>query len=95
MKLDGNRLGLTLGILIAGMHVAWLILVAVGVSTAKSVYDWILALRHLRISYVVTPFNIGAVIFLVIITFVTALPLRHSCRSTLGCVKGKVSAINL
>lgn len=67
-KLNGKHVGLAVGSFTALCHLVWAILVGFG--GAKPVVDFVLGLHHLSIPYVITPFNVGQAVTLVILTFV-------------------------
>lgn len=67
-KSEKNKIGLTLGILFACVHLVWAILVAAGV--AQLAMDWILSLHMMTVSMTVTAFSLGNTIGLLIISFV-------------------------
>lgn len=67
-KLNKNAVGLTLGSLVALAHLGWLILVGVGL--AKPLYDLILKLHHISLSYTILPLSLGLAVGLLTITFI-------------------------
>lgn len=67
-KLNKNAVGLTLGSLVALAHLGWLILVSIGL--AKPLYDLILKLHHISLSYAILPLSSGLAVGLLAITFV-------------------------
>lgn len=67
-KLNKNAVGLTLGALVALAHLGWLILVSIGL--AKPLYDLILKLHHISLSYAILPLSLGLAIGLLAITFI-------------------------
>lgn len=66
MKLDPQKTGLVLGSFAALMHLAWSLLVAVGL--AQWWMDWVLSIHFLNNPYTVKSFDIATALTLVIIT---------------------------
>ena len=66
-KLNENKTGLTLGGLFALAHLAWLILVVLGL--AKPFLNFILMLHHISFSFDMLPFAFGPALGLLICTF--------------------------
>ena len=64
---ENNAIGLALGILLSGMHAAWLILVYIGL--AKPLMDWVLGLHMIQIPFSMMEFNSGRALGLLILTF--------------------------
>lgn len=69
-KIDGHRLGLTLGVLISAMHAAWALWIAVAPATLQSLLDWVFALHFLQPYWTITAFNAVDAVLLVAVTFV-------------------------
>lgn len=67
-KLNKNAVGLALGTFAALAHLGWLILVGVGL--AKPLYDLILKLHHISLSYTILPLSLGLAVGLLIFTFI-------------------------
>ena len=78
MSVNGQKLGLALGIFAGLWHVVWSFLVAVGL--AQPLVDWIFRLHFISPYYSVGEFNLGTAVVLVIVT------------SVLGYVVGRVLA---
>ena len=68
MQLTKTSAGLTIGILLAFVHLLWSILVVTGV--AQVVMDWIFKLHMLSNPFQVQAFDIGTALALVAMTFV-------------------------
>lgn len=67
MKLDANKVGLVLGLMVGGAHLLWAVLVAIG--WGQPLLNFIFWLHLLSNPYQVAPFDITAATLLVIITF--------------------------
>lgn len=67
-KINENRLGLTLGIFLAGLHVLWSVILASG--NGQALLDNAMSLHFLNINYQILDFNFSKFILLVITTFV-------------------------
>ena len=67
-KINGNKLGLVLGIFAAILHAVWAISVAVGV--AQAYLDWIFPMHFIGNVFSVISFNAGTAILLIILAFV-------------------------
>lgn len=61
-----NRAGLALAVLMAGMHLAWSILVAAG--WAQTVMDFIFRLHFIKLTYAIEKFDINIALLLIVIT---------------------------
>ena len=67
MKLNPNKVALTLGVFAGGVHLGWSILVALGL--AQPLLDFIFGLHMIANPYQVTGFDITKAGMLVVITF--------------------------
>ncbi|MEK7624634.1 MAG: hypothetical protein AAB404_02880 [Patescibacteria group bacterium] len=67
-KLNKNAVGLALGTFVALAHLGWLILIGIGL--AKPLYDLILKLHHISLSYTILPLSLGLAIGLLVMTFI-------------------------
>lgn len=65
MKLDPQKTGLVLGSFAGVMHLAWSLLVAVGL--AQWWMDWVLSLHFLNNPYTVKSFDVGTAVILIIV----------------------------
>ena len=61
-----QRLGTALGIFAGGIHLVWVILVALG--AAQPLVDWILTLHSIKPFYQILPFDLGTAALLVVVT---------------------------
>lgn len=61
-----HKVGLVVGALIGGWHLVWAILVATGL--AQALYDFILWAHMIHLNLVIGPFDMGAVVVLIIMT---------------------------
>lgn len=68
MKLNPNKVALTLGLLVGGLHLAWAVLVAAGL--AQGLLDFIFWAHMLANPYQVTGFDAAKAAILIVITFV-------------------------
>lgn len=68
MKLDANRVGLVFGLFIAGLHLLWSILVAIG--WGQMLLNFVFWLHMLSNPNQVAPFDFTATVLLLIISFV-------------------------
>ncbi len=69
MKLDNNRVGLTLGLFAASLHALWSILIALIPGLLQNFIDWVLDLHRIKPSYTLLPFDGLSTILLVTVTF--------------------------
>jgi hypothetical protein len=67
MKLDANRVGLVLGLFIAGLHFLWSILVVIG--WGQMLLNFVFWLHMLSNPYQVAPFDLAAAVSLLVIAF--------------------------
>jgi hypothetical protein len=67
-ELNKNAVGLVLGLLMALVHLCWLILVGIGL--AKPLVDLTLWLHHYSLSYSILPLSLVPAVGLLILTFV-------------------------
>jgi len=67
-KLNANKIGLTLGIFFAVLHLIWAILVLVGVAEAS--INWILPLHFVSLTMGILDFNIVNALILVVMAFI-------------------------
>jgi hypothetical protein len=68
--LDRNKFGLTVGLFMAVIHAVWALTVAIIPGALQSFLDWIFNVHFLQPIWILTTFNFGKAILLVIITFV-------------------------
>lgn len=67
MKLDNNKLGLTIGIFAALCHLIWTIAVAIGI---QKFVDWILLLHSISLELTLTSVVLLNAVLLIILAFV-------------------------
>ncbi len=67
MLLQPQKVGLTFGFFIGGLHLVWTILVALGF--AQPLLDFVFWLHMLKTSFVVEPFDLFLAVGLVFFTF--------------------------
>ncbi|MDD5133508.1 MAG: hypothetical protein PHD81_04740 [Candidatus Nanoarchaeia archaeon] len=70
-KLDANKLGLTLGIFIGGLHLIWALFILASTSLTQKFLDWIFPLHFLNNVWQVSNFNAVYALMLVILTFLS------------------------
>jgi hypothetical protein len=63
-----HKLGMVLGAWMGLMHAMWAVLVWIG--AAEALWDWILSLHFLSISFVVMDFNLWVSLLLIVVTSV-------------------------
>ncbi|MBI4116899.1 hypothetical protein HY449_04105 [Candidatus Pacearchaeota archaeon] len=68
-KINANKLGLVLGILLALVHFLWILIIASGF--AKQFLDYVLSLHFISDVYSIGPFGFGTAAILLIFTFVS------------------------
>lgn len=68
-SLDNNKVGLALGSFGALVHAVWLFFVAVTPQGVQRFYEWILTLHHIRIQFVILPFDIFNAMTLIVVVF--------------------------
>lgn len=66
-KLNSSKTALTLGVLFSGVHIAWSVLILIGL--AQPLLDFIFWAHMVANPYQVTGFNIISVVVLVVVTF--------------------------
>lgn len=69
-KLDGNKLGLTLGIFGAILHAVWSLFVAIMPSGLQRFLDWLVSLHSMSMPVAIMPFNLMNAVLLIIAVFV-------------------------
>ena len=72
MKQEGisfHHLGLTSGILFAGLHLFWLIFAAIAPKSLQGLLDWLFQIHTLAPIYEVTTAHFLPGLFLVLVTF--------------------------
>lgn len=67
MKLNPSKVGLSLGVFVGGVHVAWSTLVALGL--AQGLLDFIFGLHMIANPYQVTGFDVMKAGTLIVVTF--------------------------
>ena len=67
-QLNKNRLGLTLGIVFALIHLIWAVIVAFGFGDL--IFSWLVGKHFIEITYRTIGFSFGIAIFLVLRAFV-------------------------
>lgn len=77
-NLNKNKVGLTLGAMVGGIHLVWSILVGFG--WAQALIDFIFKLHMIKPVVVVDSFNFGLALALIIVTAI------------IGCIVGYVFA---
>lgn len=70
-KLNGKKLGLTLGIFFAAVHAIWALLIAISPAAVKTMLDKVLLLHAIGFTFSIGTFNILNAILLVALTFVS------------------------
>jgi len=68
-KLNKNKIGLILGILLGGFHLIWSLLVALIPKQLQIFFNWIFTLHSIRPVWIITQFNLVNAIILVVLTF--------------------------
>ncbi len=61
-----NKLGIVVGSLLGLWHLTWAVLVATGL--AQWLMDWVFRLHFIQPPYIVTAFNLGCAIGLIVVT---------------------------
>ncbi len=61
-----NKVGIALGVLLAGWHLAWSLLVLVG--WAQPLIDFIFWIHFIKPIYVIQPFNMITALILIVVT---------------------------
>lgn len=69
VKISANKLGLTLGIFCALLHLVWALVVLAGV--AQGFLDWIFPMHFLDSVYSVTGFNAISALMLVVLALIS------------------------
>lgn len=67
-KTDKNKLGLTLGLFFALIHLVWAVIVLAGIG--QQLIDWIMPLHFIDAAYSVSNFSVGSAGLLVVLAFV-------------------------
>lgn len=67
-RIEPKKAALSLGLFLGGWHLVWSVLVALGVGQAM--IDFIFWAHMIHVDYVVGPFEPGACITLIIVTFI-------------------------
>jgi len=67
--LDKNKIGLSLGLVISGIHALWALAVAVVPAGLQSVLDFIFRMHFIEPIYKLTAFNIVNALMLIVMTF--------------------------
>lgn len=67
MKLKPRAVALYTGLFVAGIHFIWSLMVAIGLG--QIYLDWILGLHFIENPFIVMPFNLGAMVMLLVVTF--------------------------
>lgn len=67
-KLNKNKVGLAVGLLVAILHAVWAILVAVGVG--ETVIQWIMPLHFIDMAASVFTFSIVTALLLIVVAFI-------------------------
>lgn len=67
-KLDGNTIGMILGVLFGIWHAIWALLVMLGM--AKPILDFVYGIHFLSNPFIVKPFDITTAVILVVVTAV-------------------------
>jgi hypothetical protein len=65
-RLNKNKTGMVLGLLIGLWHLTWSLLVALGV--AQAFINWIFRLHFIQPPYTVTAFNLVTAVTLIVVT---------------------------
>ena len=78
MKLNEQKVALTVGLFVGGAHLAWSLLIATGL--AQQLIDFVFWVHMLSNPYQVAQFNASTALLLVVVTFVV------------GCVGGYIFA---
>jgi hypothetical protein len=68
--MDGNKVGLALGGLLAGLHALWALAVALVPQLLQNLLDWVFKIHFLEPYLKIIAFNIADAALLVIATFV-------------------------
>ncbi len=74
--LNANKVALTVGLFIGGLHAVWSVLVLSG--WAQTLYDFILWAHMIRLPIIIGPFDTTAAITLVIMTFLMGYVLGYA-----------------
>lgn len=70
VKISLNKLGLTLGIFFAFMHLIWAVFVGINMAWAQMFVDWIMPLHFIDMLVNIMSFSFGSAILLVILAFI-------------------------
>ncbi|MFA6256127.1 MAG: hypothetical protein WC606_02985 [Candidatus Absconditabacterales bacterium] len=81
--INQKKFALLMGILIGGMHFLWALCVAIVPTTLQSFLNWIFGLHFIQPVRIITQFNLGKMIILVIFTFIV------------GCIVGRLIGLIL
>lgn len=76
MKLNERKTGLSLGLFIAGVHLVWSLLVALG--WAQILIGWSFSWHMLSNPFTVQPFSLTNAIILIIVTFAVGNAVGYS-----------------
>jgi hypothetical protein len=68
-KSKGNKIALSVGLFLGGLHLVWALMVALIPQALQSFLNWIFQLHFLVPVWVLTPFNFVNALLLTIVTF--------------------------
>ena len=69
-ELNANKLGLTVGLFLALVHLVWSVFVAITPKGLETFVMWILALHHIIMPISIATFNLMNAVVLIILTFI-------------------------
>ncbi len=71
-KLNGSKLGMTLGTFAALVHAVWALLIAIIPNALQSFVNWVTRLHMVQETTVIQSFSLGNAVLLVVMAFIVA-----------------------